>query len=148
MRFLPLALLFALAVPLTAPAASAQTELGWDVLEAAEIVRAGDGWAVRHPTAAVRAEGQTVEVSGHMIPLETGRRVTRFAVSRMTAEECFYCQPGPMSFIEVIADRPVALTMDNITVVGRLALPTKGQRYRGGTIYRLEGARLTRSGLQ
>lgn len=131
------------------PPVQAQTELGWDVLEAAEIVRArGGGWAVRHAMDAVRAEGQVVEISGHMVPLEAGRRVTRFAVSRMTAEECFYCQPGPASLVEVTMDRPVNLTRESITVVGRLALPARGKRYKGGTIYRLNDARLTRVGLQ
>ena len=75
MRYLPLALLLALA----APPAQAQSSLGWDVLEAAEFVQARGGWAVRHAMAVVRLEGERVELSGHMIPLETGRRVTRFA---------------------------------------------------------------------
>ncbi|MEM6326205.1 MAG: hypothetical protein AAF791_03720 [Bacteroidota bacterium] len=138
--------LAALLIVLTAPAVHAQTLLEWDVLEAAQIVPARNGgWAVRHPMIAVRAEGETVRVTGHMVPLETGRRVTRFAVSRMTAEECYYCMPGPTSFVEVTTTRPVDLTTGFVTVTGRLSLPSRGRTYEGGTIYRLDNARLTRS---
>ncbi|MEM1055418.1 MAG: hypothetical protein AAGI52_07815 [Bacteroidota bacterium] len=142
MRFLPLAFLIAF----FAPAASGQTLLEWNVLEAAQVVPArGGGWAVRHPMAAVRAEGETVRVSGHMVPLETGSRVTRFAVSRMTAEECFYCMPSANAFVEVQTDRPVAMTTGRVVVTGTLSLPARGRKYAGGTIYRLSDAQLTRS---
>ncbi|MEL6616344.1 MAG: hypothetical protein AAFQ43_11430 [Bacteroidota bacterium] len=142
MRFLLLALLLAL----VSPAAASQTSLQWNILEAAQIVPArGGGWAIRHPMVAIRAEGETVRVSGHMVPLETGRRVTRFAVSRMTAEECYYCMPGPTSYVEVRTDRPVAMTTGRVTVTGTLGLPARGRKYEGGTIYRVTGARLTRA---
>jgi hypothetical protein len=72
---------------------------------------------------AVRAlHDKTVKVQGFMLPLEPGERQRHFLLSSVPTT-CSFCVPaGPEGLVEVRTREPVKVTVDAITVEGRMAV--------------------------
>ena len=80
--------------------------------------------------------GETVTLVGFPIPLSTdGRRL----LLSMISPSCPFCLPGgPETFVELLADEPIAFTDEAAAVAGRLELLEDSL---SGYFYRLHGAR-------
>jgi hypothetical protein len=116
----------------------------WTTLHTTQIkedVRRGMFLAIHSPQVKALA-GQTLTVSGFMLPLEAdGMTTTHFLLSKYTPV-CFFCPPGqPNEFVEVRTTRPVKAGYDLIKVSGRFALQSNGEQ---GLFFRLDGASVTR----
>lgn len=81
-------------------------------------------------------DGETVTLVGFPIPLSAdGRRL----LLSMISPSCPFCLPGgPETFIELLADDPIAFTDEAAVVTGRLELLEDSL---SGYFYRLHGAR-------
>ena len=90
---------------------------------------------------AVRAlNDQTVKVQGFMLPLEPGERQRHFLLSAVPTS-CSFCVPaGPEGLVEVRTRTPVKVTVDAITVEGRMAV-LSDDKY--GLLYRVSDAAQT-----
>ncbi len=81
--------------------------------------------------------GQTVAVSGFMLPLEPGRFTDHFLLSRYTPV-CFFCPPGaPNEVIEVRSDESISVGPGEYEFTGRFGLQDDGQ---AGLFFRLDQA--------
>jgi hypothetical protein len=87
---------------------------------------------------AVRAlNDKTVKVQGFMLPLEPGERQRHFLLSSVPTT-CSFCVPaGPEGLVEVRTREPVKVTVDAITVEGRMAV-LSDDKY--GLLYRVTEA--------
>ena len=90
---------------------------------------------------AVRAlHDKTVKVQGFMLPLEPGERQRHFLLSAVPTS-CSFCVPsGPEGLVEVRTRTPVKVTVDAITVEGRMAV-LSDDKY--GLLYRVSDAAQT-----
>ena len=72
----------------------------------------------------VRAlEGQVVEISGYIVPVEGYKSHTEFVFSAYPYNMCFFCGgAGPETVMEVTAREPVKYGTERIVLRGRLAL--------------------------
>ncbi len=105
-----------------------------------EDARRGMFLAVQSPQVKALA-GQTLTVTGFMLPLESDAATTHFLLSKYTPV-CAFCPPGqPNEFVEVRTNRPVKAGYDLIKVSGRFALQANGEQ---GLFFRLDGASVVR----
>lgn len=115
----------------------------WTTLHTTQIkedTRRGMFLAVHSPQVKALA-GQTLTVSGFMLPLEADMTTTHFLLSKYTPV-CPFCPPGqPNEIVEVHTNRPVKAGYDLIKVSGRFALQSNGEQ---GMFFRLDGASVVR----
>lgn len=115
----------------------------WTTLHTTQIKeddRRGLFLAVHSPQVKALA-GQTLTVSGFMLPLESNMTTSHFLLSKYTPV-CFFCPPGqPNEIVEVRTSRPVKAGYDLIKVSGRFALQSNGEQ---GLFFRLDGASVAR----
>ncbi len=80
-------------------------------------------------------DGEAVTLVGFLVPLSAdGRR----QLLSMVSPNCPYCLPGgPETFVELLADAPIAFTDEAAVVAGRLELLEDSL---SGYFYRLHGA--------
>lgn len=89
-------------------------------------------------------DGQRVKLAGYMMPISPDQRQTQFLISA-SPPDCFFHMPGgptTLALVETDPERGIAMTMDPLTVEGRLRLE---RRAEDGVVYRLEDARLVES---
>ncbi len=66
--------------------------------------------------------GQTIKISGFILPLESTEKFTHFLLSKRTPT-CFFCPPGePNEIIEVFAEKPTKWADDLVTYQGQMTL--------------------------
>lgn len=115
----------------------------WTTLHTTQIkedARRGLFIAVHSPQVKALA-GQTLTVSGFMLPIEADATTTHFLLSKYTPV-CPFCPPGqPNEIVEVRTNRPVKAGYDLIKVSGRFALQSNGEQ---GMFFRLDGASVVR----
>jgi len=81
--------------------------------------------------------GQTVTLTGFMLPLDAIEKSHHFLLSKYTPV-CFFCPPGaPNEVIEVISKPGVRRTDDMLKLTGRLTLINNGEK---GLFFRLDQA--------
>jgi hypothetical protein len=75
-------------------------------------------------TAAVKSlQGKTVSLPGYMVPFESGIRGSRFMLSSLPLNACFFCGVGgPETVVEVHSKAPVTFTEKPIELRGVLKL--------------------------
>lgn len=79
--------------------------------------------------------GQTVTLSGFMLPMDTSQKSRHFLLSKYTPV-CPFCPPGePNEVVEVTSKIGFKLTDRMITVTGRLTLINDGEK---GLFFRLD----------
>jgi hypothetical protein len=115
----------------------------WTTLHTTQIkedARRGMFLAMHSPQVKALA-GQTLTITGFMLPLESDMTTTHFLLSKYTPV-CFFCPPGqPNEIVEVRTSRPVKAGYDLIKVSGRFALQSNGEQ---GLFFRLDGASVVR----
>ena len=115
----------------------------WTTLHTTQIkedARRGMFIAVHSPQVKALA-GQTLTVSGFMLPIEADVTTTHFLLSKYTPV-CPFCPPGqPNEVVEVHTSRPVKAGYDLIKVSGRFTLQSNGEQ---GMFFRLDGASVVR----
>lgn len=84
-------------------------------------------------------DGQAVQMVGFLLPLDSdGRRM----LLSMVSPHCPFCMPGgPETFVELVSDGPIELTMEPVIVEGELELLEEAWN---GYYYRLPKARVVR----
>ena len=94
------------------------------------------------PPPAVKAlNGQTITLTGFMMPLESQATTSHFLLSKYTPV-CFFCPPGqPNEVVEVRTSKPLKAGYDRIQVTGRFALQNDGEK---GLFFRLDQAAASR----
>jgi hypothetical protein len=91
------------------------------------------------PAAVSERAGQTVKLSGFMMPLEPELRQRRFLLTS-TPPSCFFHVPGgPAGAVEVLAEEGIELSWDPVVLEGRFE-PQRASDV--GVVYRLHDARL------
>lgn len=69
-----------------------------------------------------KLQGQTITISGFMLPLESSEKFKHFLLSKRTPT-CFFCPPGaPNEIIEVYSDKETEWAEDLITYQGTFEL--------------------------
>ena len=78
---------------------------------------------------AVRALiGQTVTLSGFIMPLETTETFRHFILTRYTPV-CPFCPPGaPNEVVEVWSSQPISATNDLVHISGKFSLTNDGEK--------------------
>ncbi len=94
------------------------------------------------PSAEVRAlDGQSLTLSGFMLPLEPKATTSHFLLSKYTPV-CAFCPPGqPNEVVEVVTVRPLKASYELIKVTGRFSLQNDGEK---GLFFRLDQAAAVR----
>ena len=73
-------------------------------------------------------DGQTVSLTGFMLPIDTWTKTRHFLLSRYTPV-CFFCPPGePNEVVEVLTKGGMPVTSSMITVSGRLSLINNAEK--------------------
>lgn len=79
-------------------------------------------YSATFPDEVKKLNGQTVKISGFMLPLENTEKFKHFLLSKRTPT-CFFCPPGaPNEIIEVYADKPTEWIEDLVTYEGKFEL--------------------------
>ena len=109
----------------------------WQWLAAVEMEFEGIDLVPRYRPELRALDGETVTLVGFLMPLAAdGRR----SLLSMISPACPFCLPGgPETFVELLADEPIAFTEEAAVVSGRLELLEDSL---SGYFYRLHGARL------
>lgn len=79
-------------------------------------------YSATFPDEVKKLNGQTLKISGFILPLENSEKFTHFLLSKRTPT-CFYCPPGePNEIIEVYTTKPIEWTGDLVTYEGQFEL--------------------------
>ncbi|MEO0557205.1 MAG: DUF3299 domain-containing protein [Bacteroidota bacterium] len=142
MRIVVLVVLLPLTTVASSAVSEAQTSLGWTTLDEVYVDPRTD--RVVYPETIRPLRGETIRVTGFLLPLDAHTSPKRFLLSALSLADCFYCQPtGPGTTIEVRAAQPVRMqTTRPVRIEGRLVLLSYRGRYDGGLVYRLDRAQL------
>ena len=74
------------------------------------------------PADVTALDGQTVTLTGFMLPIDAKTRTKHFLLSKYTPV-CFFCPPGePNEVVEVVADKAQPVSDDLVSVTGKLSL--------------------------
>lgn len=86
-----------------------------------------------------KLSGQSITVSGFMLPLEPTEKFTHFLLSKRTPT-CAFCPPGePNEIIEVFSTSPVTWSDNLVTVTGQFILSNDGDK---GLFFQMKQATL------
>jgi len=111
----------------------------WEELMEAKIRY--EDWVLiaEFPAAIAERAGQTVKLSGFMMPLEPELKQGRFLLTS-NPPSCFFHVPGgPAGAVEVFANEGIEMSWDPIVIEGRFE---PQRRSEIGVVYRLHDARL------
>jgi uncharacterized protein len=93
-------------------------------------------YTVAFPMDVKALNGQTVTLSGFMLPLDAQRRSRHFLLAKYTPV-CAFCPPGePNEVVEVTVAQGVAVTDRLLTVSGKLTLIDNAEK---GLFFRVDG---------
>lgn len=68
-------------------------------------------------------EGETIKISGYIIPVEGYKSHKEFIFSAFPYNMCFFCGgAGPETVMEVVAIEPIKYTAEKVTITGKLTL--------------------------
>ena len=108
-----------------------QTKIGMD--------EARGTFTASHPAVVKALQGQTITMTGFMLPLEAGKQIRHFLLSKYTPV-CAFCPPGePNEVVQVDADRATPYRDGMVSVTGKFALADNGEQ---GLFFRLGSAKL------
>ena len=83
-------------------------------------------------------QGKTISLPGYMVPFENGIKGTRFMLSSLPLNACFFCGVGgPETVVEINSKEPVTFTEKPVEIRGVLKL---NERDPDKMIYILENA--------
>lgn len=96
----------------------------WDTLYKTKVrLNEKDGtYSATFPDEVRKLDGQTIKISGFILPLESSKKFKHFLLSKRTPT-CPFCPPGaPNEIIEIYTDKDTDWTGDLVTYEGRCAL--------------------------
>jgi hypothetical protein len=110
----------------------------WSVLRLTEVSEdAKRGlYTARFPSEVKALNGQTVSLTGFMLPIDAWTRSKHFLLSKYTPV-CAFCPPGaPNEVVEVITAKSLVVTEAMVTVTGKFSLANDSEK---GLFFRIEG---------
>jgi len=73
-------------------------------------------------------DGQTVTVSGFVLPMDGSDHTKHFLVTKNTPV-CMFCPPGaPNEVVEVLSPKPITWTDKMVSVTGKMSLINNGEK--------------------
>ena len=114
----------------------------WDLMNKSEVTAdfKKGAYSVKFPVALSEREGRPFKISGFILPLEASSQSAHFMLVRRNTG-CPFCLPNaPTEAIEVMAQKAVKYTGEEISVAGRLKLVSSSA---DGLFFRLESADVT-----
>lgn len=111
----------------------------WDTLRKTKITTNEEKgiYLASFPDEVKKLSGQTVKISGFMLPLESEEKFKHFLLSKRTPT-CYFCPPGePNEVIEVFADKATEWDENLVTYEGKLELANDGEK---GIFFRIRNA--------
>jgi len=73
-----------------------------------------------------RFAGRQFELEGYIVPIKDGMKQTKFMLSTLPINQCFYCgKNGVPTMIMVEMTQPVKFTFETITIKGTLKLDNR-----------------------
>ena len=91
-----------------------------------------------HPPVVKALQGTTVTISGFIMPLEPGKQVRHFLLSKYTPV-CTFCPPGePNEVVEVTLINSIPFRQSLVNVTGKFELFNNGD---AGLFFRLDDAK-------
>lgn len=89
------------------------------------------------PDEVKKLNGQTIKISGFMVPLESEEKFSHFLLSKRTPT-CFFCPPGePNEIIEVYSEKPTEWLEELVTYEGKFELIDNKEM---GVFFKMTGA--------
>jgi len=98
----------------------------WDVIGSVDfkIVKDSEMYAVYNPNIKKYAN-KAFELEGYIVPIKDGMKQTKFMLSTLPINQCFYCgKNGVPIMVMVEMAEPIKFTYQTITVKGTLKLST------------------------
>lgn len=115
--------------------------IGWDELMQARLEYTDMNLVASFPDSIKSRAGQTVKISGFMMPLEPDLKQKHFLLTS-NPPSCFFHVPGgPAGSVEVLAAEGVEVSWDPVVIEGRFE-PQETSEY--GVVYQLHDARLVK----
>lgn len=111
--------------------------LNWSELMKADIRFVDNALEVSFPDAIQQQAGETVQVSGFVLPLEPDLRQRHFLLTSSPPHCFFHIPGGPAGVIEVFSDNGIEASWDPVQLQGKLELV---QDSSTGIIYQLREA--------
>jgi|TARA_B110000238_G_scaffold168339_1_gene184776 hypothetical protein len=108
--------------------------LNWSDLTQAEVRFTDEAVQVSFPAMIEQQAGDTVKVSGFMMPLEAGLGQHHFLLTPSPSHCFFHIPGGPAGVIEIFSAQAIETSWDPIQLEGRLALLENSD---SGVIYQL-----------
>lgn len=102
------------------------TSVNWDLIGTTEfrVVKNNESYAI-FSKELKESENKLFELEGYMVPMKNGLTHTRFMLSTLPINQCFFCgQNGVPIMILVELREPIKFTYGIITVKGILKLST------------------------
>lgn len=112
--------------------------LPWDDLMQAQVRFEDMMLFADFPAEVAERSGETVKVSGFMMPLETGMKQRWFLLTAHPPSCFFHVPGGPSGVVEVFAEEGIEVAWDPIVLEGRFETLEKSD----GGVYRLHDARI------
>jgi hypothetical protein len=111
--------------------------LTWSDLTQAKVRFIDEAVQVSFPDMIEQQAGETVNVSGFMMPLEAGLGQHHFLLTPSPSHCFFHIPGGPAGVIEIFSEQAIETSWDPIQLKGRLELLKNSDT---GVIYRLQQA--------
>jgi hypothetical protein len=112
--------------------------LPWDDLLQAQVSFDDMTLYAEFPEAVSERSGETVKLSGFMMPLETGVTQRWFLLTSHPPSCYFHVPGGPAGAVEVFAEEGIEVSWDPIVLEGRFEALEKSD----SAVYRLSDARI------
>lgn len=113
--------------------------LPWEELMEARIRYENFVLVAEFPAAVAERAGETVKLSGFMMPLDPDLQQRRFLLTS-NPPSCFFHVPGgPAGAVEVFSDEGIEMSWDPVVLEGRFEPQPRSEI---GVVYRLHDARL------
>lgn len=96
----------------------------WDIISGVKMktVKPTETYAIYNPTIQ-KYESKAFELSGYIVPIKDGMKQTKFMLSTLPINQCFYCgKNGIPIMVLVEMAEPIKFTYQPITVKGTLKL--------------------------
>ena len=112
--------------------------IGWDQLMQAKVEYTSEGLQASFPESIKQQAGQTVKVSGFMMPLQPDIKQTHFILTS-NPPSCFFHVPGGAAgSVEVVSAEPIEVSWNPVVIEGTfMPLEMSGN----GVVYKMVDAR-------
>ena len=105
--------------------------LNWDIIDMVLFKKVNDTTAIPIYTDDVkRFNNRHFELTGYMIPMKAGMKQTKFMISTLPINQCYFCGKNGNPIMVIVQTRePVTFTFKTVTVEGTLKLDNGNAYY-------------------